>query len=97
MTDTRLTQAAAEHWLATSPPAQVTQVALEHWASLANAPPTGASYALSASRAGIGSAVLWQTTTNTYAVPLSAIVAEATAAPPPPVGGGAQARVMVLA
>jgi hypothetical protein len=41
--------------------------------------------------------VLWQTTANTYAVPLSAIVAEATAAPPPPVSGGAQARVMVLA
>jgi hypothetical protein len=61
------------------------------------APPTGPAYALSASRAGIGSAVLWQTTTNTYALPLSAIVAEAAASPAPPVGGAAQARVMVLA
>lgn len=34
MTDTRLTQAAVEHWLATNPRAQVTQVALEHWAAV---------------------------------------------------------------
>jgi hypothetical protein len=97
VTNALATQAAAEHWLTTNPQEQVTQVAIEHWASLAIVPPVGASYALPASRAGIGSAVLWQTTASTYAVPLSAIVAEATAAPPPPVSGGAQARVMVLA
>ena len=34
MTDTRLTQAAAEHWLTTSPVMQTTQVALEQWASV---------------------------------------------------------------
>jgi hypothetical protein len=97
-TNDLVTQVALEHWLATNPPAQVTQVAIEHWASLAIAPPTGNAYALSASRAGIGSAVLWQTSAGTFMVPHAAVVSEVTAAPPPPVGGGgAQARVMVLA
>jgi hypothetical protein len=94
----QLTQVAVEQWVLPSTSiVQLTQVAIEEWATLAIASPTGASYALPASRAGIGSAVLWQTSANTYALPLSAIVAEATASPAPPVGGGAQARVMVLA
>ena len=38
MTDTRLTQAAAEHWLTTNPDAQVTQVALEHWGTVQSGP-----------------------------------------------------------
>jgi hypothetical protein len=55
-----------------------------------------ATYMLSASRAGLPSIAITPTTTNTFALPLSAIVAEATAAPPP-VGGGAQARALILA
>ena len=38
MTDTRLTQAALEHWLRTNPNAQVTQMAAEHWATVASGP-----------------------------------------------------------
>jgi hypothetical protein len=93
----QLTQVAIEEWGApTAPALQLTQIAIEEWASLGIVPPTGPAYALSASRAGIGSAVVWQTGTSTFALPLSAIVAEATAAPAPPVGGAVQARVMVL-
>ena len=36
MTDVNVTQISAEHWLTTSPAAQITQVALEHWASVAS-------------------------------------------------------------
>ena len=38
MTDTRLTQAAAEHWLTTNPQAQVTQVVAEHWGTVQSGP-----------------------------------------------------------
>lgn len=38
MTDTRLTQAALEHWLRTNPNAQVTQVVAEHWSTVQSGP-----------------------------------------------------------
>lgn len=96
-TNALVTQAAAEHWLTTNPPAQVTQVAIEQWASVAMAPPIGRAYALTASRAGIPSAVLWQTTTRTFVVPHSAVVAEAAAPAPAPVTSTQGARVMIQA
>jgi hypothetical protein len=36
ITDARVTQALAEHWLTTNPDARITQVAAEHWASVAS-------------------------------------------------------------
>jgi len=36
VTDARVTQVAAEHWLTTNPAAQITQVVAEHWASVAS-------------------------------------------------------------
>jgi hypothetical protein len=52
-----------------------------------------ATYVLPASRAGLPSIVSTATTTNTYAVPLNAVITEAGSGG----GGGAtQARVMIL-
>jgi hypothetical protein len=40
MTDTRLTQAAVEEWITTTPDEQVTQAAVEEWATVAAAVPS---------------------------------------------------------
>jgi hypothetical protein len=84
------TQVALEHWASVAlgpPPAlRSTQVAVEQWMSVATIasiqPVAGRSYALSAGRAGVTSAIVQQTTTLTYAVGLPAILDEASTVPP---------------
>lgn len=74
------TQTALEHWARASSASlqlQATQTALEQWATIAIQSIIGPAYALTASRAGLGSAIGMRTTTRSYATSLPSILNEA--------------------
>jgi hypothetical protein len=75
-TNALATQIAAEHWLTTNPQEQVTQLALEQWI-VGWSTPAGGTQVLPSSRAGIGSAVVHESSpTNTYNVADVGVVRE---------------------